>query len=77
MFDHEKECRGTFERTEDKKTKVGRFHEDLFDLMTEWPTIKRLIWRMEVTEKTSHEVVKTVKDINERLTEMERVHGKG
>ena len=76
MFDHEKECRGAFERTEDKKSKVGRFHEDLFELMTEWPTIKRLIWRMEVAEKTSHEVIKEIHGLRDRVEELEKLHGK-
>jgi hypothetical protein len=48
MFDHEKECRGAFERTEDKKARVGRFHEDLFALMDEWPETKRVVEQLDL-----------------------------
>jgi hypothetical protein len=48
MFDHEKECSGAFRQAEGKKTKVGRFHEDLFDLMTEWPETKRLVEQLDL-----------------------------
>ena len=76
MFDHEKECSSGIRRTEDKKSKVGRFHEDLFDLMADWPTVKRLIWRMEVAEKTSHEVVQEIHGLRDRIAELEKIHGK-
>ena len=76
MFDHEKECSGAIRTAEDRKRKVGRFHEELFDLMTEWPTIKRLIWRIEVAEKTSHEVIKEINGLRDRIEALEKTHGK-
>ena len=76
MFDHEKECSGAICTGKDKKAKVGRFHEDLFDLMADWPTVKRLIWRMEVAEKTSHEVVQEINGLRDRIAELEKIHGK-
>jgi len=111
MFDHEKECSSAFRKAEGKKSRVGRFHEDLFALMDEWPEVQRLgdrvdrlenyyaeifkglieaSGRIESLEKDRatdehmlkaenalrDELVKAVKGLNERLTVLEKIHGK-